>query len=102
MKTIQKMERRRVLRTVVKNIYIDIYSQTEPDRVEVIGKIYDISPLGAKFISHRPYIIGSKIHLNILSTNHIPPIDISGRVVHCEQKDNDEFYTAVEFKEDYK
>lgn len=53
-----------------------------------------------KFISNKPYISGSKIHLNLLSTNHIPLLDISGRVVRCEQQTNVEFSTSVEFNED--
>jgi len=100
MKNIEQKDRRQAQRTVLNDISLDVYSQKVKNQIEARGKICDISHMGTKFISNKPYISGSKIHLNLLSTNYIPLLDIFGRVVRCEQQTNVEFTTAVEFIED--
>jgi len=93
----EQIERRRAPRIVLNNASLDVYSEEVPDKIEARGKICDISRLGTKFISNKTYKTDSKIDLALLSRNHLPLIYISGRVVRSAKKDNDEFYTAVEF-----
>ena len=98
-KKIQK-ERRRAPRTVLKSALVDLYLHEKPSIAELRGKICDISRVGTKFSSNKSYIEESIINLDLLLPNFISFTNISGRVVRCEQKDDAEFHTAVEFEED--
>jgi len=92
-------EKRRAPRTVLECTSIDIYPKNVQTEPELRGKIYDISPLGAKFISQKPYIIGSIIYFALLLPSHGSLKGISGIVLSCEQKNSDEFHVAIEFKD---
>ncbi|HUU51275.1 MAG TPA: PilZ domain-containing protein [Nitrospinota bacterium] len=100
MEKIEQKERRRAPRTVLGSALVDLYSHEKPSIAELRGKICDISRVGIKFSSNKSYIEESIIDLDLLLPNFIQFANIFGRVVRCEQKDNAEFYTAVEFEED--
>jgi c-di-GMP-binding flagellar brake protein YcgR len=95
-----QIERRRAPRTVLSSACVNLYSQKAPDEKEIRGRICDISRVGTKFSSNRPYRVKSNINLELLLPNFIPFTHISGRVVRCETKTADEFHTAVEFEGD--
>lgn len=99
-KKMEQVERRRAQRTVLQSAVIELYSQKKPEKVEQRGKICDISRVGTKFSSMRPYSKESIISLDLLLPNFVPFTTVSGRVVRCETKTADEFYTAVEFEDD--
>jgi len=67
---------------------------------ELRGKIYDISSLGARFISNKPYTKDSEVYVGLLLPNCNSLINVNAKVVRCEQKENNEFHIALEFKED--
>jgi hypothetical protein len=101
MKKRDQKDRRQAPRTALNKALVDLFSQKMLNQKGQRGKICDISHLGIKFSSDKPYIKGSIIHLGLLLPNFIPISDITGKVVRCEQKDNVECYTAVEYKGDY-
>lgn len=91
--------KRRAPRTVLECASIDVYQKNVQNQPELRGKICDISPLGVKFISHKPYIIGSMIYFALLLPSHGSLKGISGIVLSCEQKKSEEFHIAIEFKD---
>ena len=101
MEAIVQKDRRRAPRTALTKALVDLYSQQMLNQEGHRGKICDISHIGIKFSSDKPYIKGSIVHLDLLLPNFVPMTDITGKVIRCEQKDNVEFYTSVEYKEDY-
>ena len=96
----EQVDRRRAPRTVLGSAIVELYSQKTPEQVELRGKICDISRLGTKFSSNKPYSTESTIKLDLLLPNFVPFTNVFGRVVRCETKTVDEFHTAIEFEED--
>jgi c-di-GMP-binding flagellar brake protein YcgR len=96
MKATEQKERRRTPRTILGHAAIAIYPKNiyNPETLRV--KICDISLLGTRFISFKPFSRGSEIVLSLLSPENIPLPNISGRVVRCEQKET-EYHAALEF-----
>ena len=101
MKTIDQKERRRAPRISLRSAVMDVYPINVQHQKELRGKICDVSTLGAKFISNKPYAKDSTIYVGLLLPNYNSLINVSGRVVRCEQKEINEFHIAIEFKEDY-
>lgn len=98
--TVRQKERRRAPRTVLNNAYVCVYSEKRQNSIDLVEKIYDISPLGIRFISFKPYSADSIIRFGLLLPNHDSfNINVSGKVLRCEKKDNDEYHIAVEFEE---
>lgn len=93
-------ERRRVPRTYLNNVSINVYSQKIEDNVEFRAKICDISSLGIRFVSHKPYIKDSKLNIALLSPTNSIVIGVTGRVVRSESRSTKEHHVALEFKED--
>lgn len=94
-------ERRRVQRTILEHAYIDVFKERPQQITEFRGKICDLSTLGAKFVSSRPYDKGTEVYIGLVLPNHGSLIDVAGRVVRCEESVSGEYNIAVEFKEDY-
>lgn len=99
MKKIEHKDRRRAPRTALNSALIDYFSGQVPGQSKLRGRICDISRVGIKFRSVKPYAEDSRINLNLLLPNAVPFTDISGRVVRCEAEDNNFYQTAVEFEE---
>ena len=98
---VEKKERRRAPRAVLRSAWVSLYSQKAPDEKELKGRICDISALGVKFISNKPYTIDSKIDVGLLLPNFNSLINISGRMVRRERISNDKYQIALEFDGDY-
>ena len=94
-------ERRRALRISLHSAVMDVYPINAQHQRELRGKICDLSTLGAKFISNKPYVKNSKIYVGLLLPHFNSLINISGKVVRCEHKIGEEYHIAVEFDEDY-
>lgn len=97
MRTAKEKEKRRAKRTALGYAYIDVYPAKLRGKSEFRGKIHDISPLGAKFVSCKPYDISSTVYLGLLLPSHGALLDVTGRVVRCEEKEKEEYHVAVEF-----
>lgn len=93
-------ERRRAPRTTLNDAFMDIYSIDTRYLKEYKGKIFDISTLGLKFTSNKPYSKYTEVHVGLLLPNYDSLIKVTGRVVRCEDKSNEDYHIAVEFKED--
>jgi c-di-GMP-binding flagellar brake protein YcgR len=100
MEIIGQKERRRAPRTALHTAVMDVYPINIQHQRELRGKIYDVSTLGAKFLSNKPYAIDSKIYVGLLLPNCNSLINISGKVVRCEEESAEEYHIAVEFDED--
>jgi len=100
MKTMSQKERRRAPRTTLKDAFMDIYSIDTRYLKEYKGRIFDISTLGVKFTSNKPYNKYTEVHVGLLLPNYNSLIKVIGRVVRCEDKSNEDYHIAVEFKED--
>lgn len=90
-------EKRRAPRTVLSSAFMDISEEEAKTR----GKICDISPLGAGFVSDKEFTRDSMIQIELLLPNFHSLIDASGRIVWCSKKNREGYQTGVEFKEDY-
>ena len=100
METIGQKERRRAPRIALHSAVMDVYPINVKHKRELRGKICDVSTLGAKFISDKPYMKDSKIYVGLLLPNFNSLINISGKVVRCEEKSSEEYHIAVKFDED--
>jgi len=100
MKTIGQKERRRAPRITLRSAFIDVYPIDGEHKTELRGKICDVSTVGAKFISNKPYMKDSEIYVGLLLPSINTVINISGRVVRCEKKSSEEYHIAIEFKEE--
>jgi len=94
-------ERRRALRISLHSAVMDVYPIDMKHQKELRGKICDLSTLGTKFISKKPYAQDSKIFVGLLLPHLNSLVNISGKVVRCEHKIGEEYHIAVEFDEDY-
>jgi c-di-GMP-binding flagellar brake protein YcgR len=101
MKTIAKKERRRSPRIVLHSAVMDVYDTDIKLQTKHRGRICDVSTLGVKFISNKPYAKESTIYVGLLLPNYNSLINISGKVVRCEQERGEEYNISVEFKEDH-
>lgn len=97
MKTISQKERRRARREIIGYAVINVYPKNVQNQSEMRARVFDISPLGAGIISFQPCIKNSKILLSLLSPDNTSLPNISGRVVRCEQKNN-EYHIGIEFE----
>ncbi|HUU50669.1 MAG TPA: PilZ domain-containing protein [Nitrospinota bacterium] len=97
----EQIERRRAIRTVLHSAAMDVYPIDVKHHKELRGKICDLSTLGAKFISKKQYAKDSKIFVGLLLPNLNSLVNISGKVVRCEEKSSEGYHIAVEFDEDY-
>ena len=90
-------DKRRAPRTSLKhaNIYI-----SEND-TKIKGRIRDISPLGVRFVSKRPFSKETVFQTDPLLPDFTSFIDIPGRIVWCYKKRGDEYYSGMEFKGNY-
>lgn len=101
MKKSDETERRRAPRTALEFAYIDVFKQRPQEITEFRGKICNLSTLGAKFISSKPFKKDAAVYIGLVLPNHGSLIDVAGRVVRCEEKGKGEYHIAVEFKEDH-
>jgi hypothetical protein len=95
-------ERRRAPRTYLNNAFINVYSQKIDDNIDFKAKVCDISSLGIRFVSHKPYIQDSKLNIALISPTNSIVMGVTGRVVRSEQRSTHEYHVALEFKVDPK
>ena len=93
-------EKRRVPRTALQYVFIDVFKQKVQSLTEFRGKVCDLSTLGAKFVCSRPYKKNEMVYMGLALPNRGSLVDVTGKVVRCEKK-KEKYYVAVEFKEDY-
>lgn len=94
-------EKRRAERVNLNNAFLNICLPNVENREDNKGKICDLSSLGVKFVSYKPYIEDSKVELGLILPKHGTVANISASVRRCEPRDGESFYTALEFQEDY-
>ena len=97
----EQKERRRAERAALGNTSLEVYSQKIKRPIEFRAKVLDISSLGAKFISCRPYSKDILIEIGLMLPKYGSLIEISGRVVRCQKSGDEVYEVAVEFEEDY-
>jgi len=97
---VEQKEKRRVPRTALHSAVMDVYPINMQPQRELRGKIYDVSTLGAKFLSNKPYAKDSKIYVGLLLPHLNSLINVSGKVVRCEEKSAEEYHIAIKFDED--
>jgi len=67
----------------------------------------DISALGIRLVTARPFLPGEVIHLKIFPKKDIPPFDIDSRVIWCKEKTEKDCEIGAKFikidrKEDFR
>lgn len=101
MKKREKKERRRAERVALENTSLEVYSQKIKRPIEFRAKVLDISSVGAKFVSCRPYSKNTQIQIGLMLPKYGSLIEISGSVVRCQKSGDEVYNVAVEFEEDY-
>lgn len=96
-----KKERRRATRKDLSRALIAVYTKKPPTEIEYKARLCNISSLGLKFISFKPYDNNTIIHFSLLLPNQNTLLDTSGRVVRCEKQDDEKYFIALDLKEGY-
>lgn len=94
-------EKRRAQRVDLDNAFLNICSPEVQNRKDNKGKICNLSSVGVKFVSYKPYSEDAKVELALMLPRHGAVTHISASVRRCEPRDSESFYTALEFQEDY-
>lgn len=99
MKMTSLKERRRKKRKIINPCPAQHHLRIRPDQYEIKGEILDISPLGVKFVSYKPFANDSLIPIGFSLLNFGSFIKTVGRVVRSERINWEEHHVALEFDE---
>lgn len=92
-------EKRRIRRITLKDGLVLAFPEKNGQNPPVVmGKIYDISPLGIRFVTAQACAKDSQIALSLLTPDQKPVVKISGKVIRSIDKGKDECHIAVEFE----
>jgi c-di-GMP-binding flagellar brake protein YcgR len=92
----KKKEERLAERVPLEHTFVHVHTEKVQEQKELRGDIYDISTVGIRFVSKKPFTIGSKIYLSLLLPNGTSLSDIACEVLRSEKK-NGNYYIAIAF-----